>query len=102
MFTNKNFGISDSVLAAAKKAMAEGSVPLTKVEAELAETQKKHTTPKTAKEKSLAALATPKDKITHKDVMVGRGVIAKEQAEQLFTADELAAIEKVAETITDK
>jgi len=29
-------------------------------------------------------------------------VIAKEQAEQLFTADELAAIEKAAESITDK
>lgn len=36
---------------------------------------KAHTVPKTEKEKSLAALANPKDKITHKDVMVGRGVV---------------------------
>ena len=33
------------------------------------------TTPKTAKEKKLAALSAPKDKITHKDVLVGRGVV---------------------------
>jgi len=38
-------------------------------------------TPKTDKEKSLAALAHPKDKITHKDVLVGRGVIKKEEVE---------------------
>ncbi len=35
---------------------------------------KSHTVPKTAKEKSLAAIAEPKDKITHADVMKGRGV----------------------------
>ena len=40
-------------------------------------------TPKTDKEKSLAALAHPKDKITHKDVLVGRGVIKKEEVEEL-------------------
>ena len=39
--------------------------------------------PKTSKEKSLAALAHPKDKITHKDVLVGRGVLKKEDVEQL-------------------
>ena len=39
------------------------------------------TTPKNEKERKLAALAAPKDKITHKDVMVGRGVIAKEEVE---------------------
>lgn len=39
------------------------------------------THPTTDKEKKLAAMAHPKDKITHKDVMVGRGVIAKEEAE---------------------
>jgi hypothetical protein len=38
---------------------------------------KAHTVPKTAKEKSLAALAAPHDKITHADVMVGRGVSKK-------------------------
>ena len=35
---------------------------------------KEHTVPKTDKEKKLAALAEPKDKITHADVMKGRGV----------------------------
>jgi hypothetical protein len=45
------------------------------------------THPKTPKEKSLAALAHPKDKITHKDVLVGRGVLKKEEKEQL---DELS------------
>lgn len=38
-----------------------------------------HTEPKTKKEKDLAALAHPKDKITHKDVLIGRGVIKKEE-----------------------
>lgn len=42
---------------------------------------KKHTTPKSHKEKKLAALAHPKDKITHKDVLVGRGVLKKEETE---------------------
>ena len=42
---------------------------------------KKHTTPKSDKEKKLAALAHPKDKITHKDVLVGRGVLKKEETE---------------------
>jgi hypothetical protein len=45
------------------------------------------THPKTDKEKDLAALAHPKDKITHKDVLVGRGVLKKEETEQL---DELS------------
>ena len=44
----------------------------------LPEEAKPHTVPKTAKEKSLAALAEPKDKITHADVMVGRGVKKEE------------------------
>ena len=43
------------------------------------EPKKKHTMPKTDKHKKLAALAHPKDKITHKDVLVGRGVINKEE-----------------------
>lgn len=41
----------------------------------------KGTTPEGEKEKKLAALAHPKDKITHKDVLVGRGVLKKEEAE---------------------
>lgn len=44
---------------------------------------KAHTVPKTEKEKDLAALAKPKDKITHKDVMVGRGVVKEEDTEQV-------------------
>jgi hypothetical protein len=39
------------------------------------------THPKTDKEKDLAALAHPKDKITHKDVLVGRGVLKKEETD---------------------
>jgi hypothetical protein len=35
--------------------------------------------PRSAREKKLAAMAHPKDKITHKDVLVGRGVVAKEE-----------------------
>ncbi|NBX49953.1 hypothetical protein EBT25_08420 [bacterium] len=45
------------------------------------------TTPKSAKEKSLAKLAPPANKITHADVMVGRGV-KKEEVEQV---DEISA-----------
>ncbi len=41
------------------------------------------TEPKDEKEKKLAALAHPKDKVTHKDVLVGRGVLKKEEAENL-------------------
>ena len=37
--------------------------------------EKTHTVPKTEKEKKLAALAEPRDKITHKDILVGRGAV---------------------------
>lgn len=40
------------------------------------------TVPKTAKEKDLAALAPPHDKITHADVMVGRGVGKKKSLKE--------------------
>ncbi len=40
---------------------------------------KAHTVPKTEKEKKLAALAEPKDKITHADVLKGRGVVKEEE-----------------------
>lgn len=43
---------------------------------------KSHTVPKTAKEKALAALAAPKDKITHKDVLVGRGAVEEEEKDE--------------------
>ncbi len=42
--------------------------------------EKEHTVPKSPKEKALAKLAHPKDKITHKDVLVGRGVLKKENS----------------------
>ena len=50
--------------------------------------------PKTPKEKSLAALAHPKDKITHKDVLVGRGVLKKEETEQLQEYESKAGVFK--------
>jgi hypothetical protein len=43
--------------------------------------------PKTDKHKKLAAMGHPKDKITHKDVLIARGVVAKEEVEEL---DELS------------
>jgi len=48
------------------------------------EETKSGTEPKTEKEKKLAALASPKDKITHKDVLVGRGVVKEEEVEDLI------------------
>ena len=41
---------------------------------------KSHTVPKTAKEKDLASIAHPKDKITHADVLTGRGVKKEEMS----------------------
>jgi hypothetical protein len=41
--------------------------------------QQEATHPKTEKEKDLAAMGHPKDKITHKDVLIGRGVLKKEE-----------------------
>ena len=52
---------------------------------------KEHTIPKTEKEKKLAALAHPKDKITHKDVLVGRGVVKEDELEEKITPSELRA-----------
>lgn len=53
------------------------------------------THPKTEKEKKLAALAHPKDKITHKDVLVGRGVLAKEEVDlESLTEEELEEVLK--------
>lgn len=45
-----------------------------------------HTIPDTAKEKDLAAAAEPKDKITHKDVLVKRGVLTKEGWDEMVKA----------------
>lgn len=56
---------------------------------------KEHTVPKSAKEKDLAALAEPKDKITHKDVLVGRGVIKKAVKEAVnMQKDSLVKLKK--------
>ena len=56
----------------------EGSAPRNAQEISLL-SEKAHTVPKTSKEKDLAALAEPKDKITHADVMTGRGVKKEEK-----------------------
>ena len=56
----------------------EGSAPRNAQEISLLR-EKAHTIPKTSKEKDLASLAEPKDKITHADVMVGRGVKKEEK-----------------------
>lgn len=62
MFSEKKYGLPESLIKAVQEAT------------------KTHTVPKTEKEKKLAALAEPKDKITHADVMAGRGV-TKEEAD---------------------
>lgn len=58
------------------------------------EVAKAHTVPKTDKEKSLAALAAPHDKITHADVMVGRGVGKKKTMKEF--------VEQLAESLSSK
>lgn len=59
---------------------------------------REQTAPKTDKEKKLAALAEPRDKITHKDVLVGRGVFKKKSMRESVSvnmaADSIAKIEK--------
>lgn len=94
-----NFGLPASLIAAARqivekkheddagdaKKMTGGKTQVElnpETNDKIDEAGKKHTVPKTPKEKKLAALASPKDKITHKDVLVGRGVV-KEEEEQL-------------------
>jgi len=112
-----NFGLSQSLINAARqivekkqeddgvdaKKMTGGNTvvdtdPETNDKVEDADSKpakkKSHTVPKTDKEKKLAALASPKDKITHKDVMVGRGVVRKEEVE--LSAEEIARIEAIA------
>jgi len=63
------------------------------------EETKSETEPKTEKEKKLAALASPKDKITHKDVLVGRGVVKEEEVE--FSAEEIERIEAIAAELAE-
>jgi hypothetical protein len=54
----------------------------------LAEVEGSH--PRSDKERKLAAMAHPKDKITHKDVLVGRGVLKKEETSE-YSAKEARA-----------
>lgn len=56
---------------------------------------KAHTVPKTEKEKDLAALAEPKDKITHADVMTGRGVRKEEVEAAAEVVAEGSALDKI-------
>lgn len=70
----------EKISAAFAKKKVDETVELTQEEIARLEEIAQGTTPKTAREKDLAAKAEPKDKITHKDVMVARGV-AKEEVE---------------------
>lgn len=94
LMSDKNFGLPASLIAAARqivekkheddngeaKKMQGGKTDvIVNPETDDKINEKEHTVPKTAKHKKLAALAHPKDKITHKDVLVGRGVINKEE-----------------------
>ena len=67
-----------SALSNSMRPAYEGSAPRNAQEISLLR-EKAHTVPKTPKEKDLAALAEPKDKITHADVMTGRGVKKEEK-----------------------
>ena len=74
-----NILVSEAHVHAKKKMTAEGMEDFAKSQA------KKRAAAR--KEKELAALGHPKDKVTHKDVLIGRGVLAKEEVEEL---DELS------------
>lgn len=86
---SKKYGLSESLIAAARAIVEKKTrvdmEPETddkiddSVDDDTKSESKTHTKPKTDKEKKLAALAEPKDKITHKDVLVGRGVVRKEE-----------------------
>ena len=67
-----------SALSKSMRPAYEGSAPRNAQEISLLR-EKAHTIPKTSKEKDLASLAEPKDKITHADVMTGRGVKKEEK-----------------------
>lgn len=91
---SRKYGLTDSILEAARAVMEKRTQvdldPTTDDKEDNGDNddddddvkkESKHTTPKSDKEKKLAALAHPKDKITHKDVLVGRGVLKKEEVE---------------------
>ena len=103
LMSDRNFGLPAGLIAAArqiieKKDDVKLSGGKTQVELEPetddkvdeSDSKKKHTVPKTDKEKKLAALATPKDKITHKDVLVGRGVVKEDEDDDFEQIDERA------------
>ena len=113
--SDKNFGLPASLIAAARqivekkqdddgdpKKMTGGKTqvelnPETDDKIDESGAKKKtHTVPKTPKEKKLAALASPKDKITHKDVLVGRGVVKEEDLEEVSKATLGSYVKKVA------
>jgi hypothetical protein len=117
MFSDKQFGLSSSLIAAVSGVLSETEeqkkLKTEKTEVEInpelnnkvndsddeksskKKTVKEATHPKTEKEKKLAALAHPKDKITHKDVLVGRGVIAKEEVDlESLTEEDLEEVLK--------
>lgn len=91
---SRKYGLTDSILEAARAVMEKKTQvdldPTTDDKEDNGDNddddddvkkESKHTTPKSDKEKKLAALAHPKDKITHKDVLVGRGVLKKEDVD---------------------
>lgn len=66
----------------AKRTMEAEGVELSDEDRAFLASVEEQTTPKTEREKDLAAKAHPKDKITHKDVLVARGVVTKEEKEE--------------------
>jgi len=112
MFSDKRFGLSGSLVAAARGVLVEEKEDKDSVDAKKIKggktkvdlkpetddnmkESKEATHPKTDKEKKLASLAHPKDKITHKDVLVGRGVLAKEEVDlESLTEEDLEEVLK--------
>ena len=88
-----------SALSKSMRPAYEGSAPRNAQEISLLR-EKAHTIPKTSKEKDLASLAEPKDKITHADVMVGRGVKKEEMSSKekmkkgLYNKEEMSSKDK--------
>lgn len=94
----KKLAAGDAILAIMKQSREAYAAEQAEYHRQLLE--KTHSIPKTEKEKKLAALADPKDKITHKDVMVGRGVVKEEADVQEGVMDKLKAVgKKVIDTL---
>jgi hypothetical protein len=73
--SDNTFGIPKSLIEAAKSVMNTGK---TQVNLEPKINDDENMKEQKGSKKELAALAHPKDKITKKDILVGRGVLAKE------------------------